>query len=35
MNEKEYEGLLFGEISAMTQANRLGPALETLFINQE
>ena len=35
MNEKEYEGLLFGEISAMTQANRLGPALETLLINQE
>lgn len=35
MNEKEYEGLLFGEISAMTQVNRLGPALETLLIHQE
>ena len=35
MNEKEYEGLLFGEISAMTQVNRLGPALETLLTNQE
>ena len=35
MNEKEYEGLLFGEISAMTQVNRLGLALETLLINQE
>jgi hypothetical protein len=33
MGEKEYEGLLFGEISAMTQVNRLGPALETLLKN--
>ena len=34
MDEKEFEGLLFGEISAMTQVNRLGPALETLLLNQ-
>jgi mannonate dehydratase len=27
MREKRFEGLLFGDISAMTQANRAGPAL--------
>ncbi len=31
MGEKKYEGLLFGEISAMTQINRAGPALVTLL----
>lgn len=29
MREPRYEGLLFGEISAITQINRVGPALET------
>jgi len=31
MDEPRYEGLLFGEISAITQINRAGPALETLI----
>lgn len=30
MEEKHFEGQLYGEISAMTQANRLGRALETV-----
>ena len=35
MDEEEYEGLLFGEISAMTQINRVGPALDTLISRQD
>jgi mannonate dehydratase len=31
MDDKQYEGRLFGEISAMTQLNRIGPALETVL----
>lgn len=31
MGEKRYEDLLFGEISAMTQLNRMGPALQTVL----
>ena len=31
MDEKRYEGLLFGEISAMTQLNRMGPALQAVL----
>jgi len=31
MGEPAYEGLLFGEISATTQVNRIGPPLETLL----
>jgi mannonate dehydratase len=31
MDDKRYEGRLFGEISAMTQLNRIGPALETIL----
>lgn len=31
MEEKKYEGRLFGEISAMTQLNRIGPALQTVL----
>jgi predicted TIM-barrel fold metal-dependent hydrolase len=31
MNEKQYEGLLFGEISAMTQFNRIGKPLTTIL----
>ena len=31
MDEKRYEGLLFGEISAMTQFNRLGKPLTTIL----
>ncbi|MBI4006538.1 MAG: amidohydrolase family protein [Gammaproteobacteria bacterium] len=31
MDEPRYEGLLFGEISAITQINRAGHALETLI----
>jgi len=30
MQEPRYEGLLFGDISAITQVNRVGPALETV-----
>jgi mannonate dehydratase len=29
MQEPQYEGLLFGDISAITQINRVGPGLET------
>lgn len=31
MNEKKYEGLVFGEISAMTQFNRAGRPLRTIL----
>ena len=31
MNEKQYEGLVFGEISAMTQFNRIGKPLTTIL----
>jgi hypothetical protein len=31
MNEKRYEGLLFGDISAMTQFNRAGRPLATVL----
>jgi len=31
MEKKKYEGLLFGEISAMTQINRFGEPLETIL----
>jgi hypothetical protein len=31
MDEKRYEGLLFGEISAMTQFNRIGKPLTTIL----
>ncbi len=31
MNEKRYEGLVFGEISAMTQFNRIGTPLTTIL----
>jgi predicted TIM-barrel fold metal-dependent hydrolase len=31
MNEKRYEGLVFGEISAMTQFNRMGKPLKTIL----
>jgi len=31
MEESRYEGLLFGELSAITQINRVGPALETVI----
>ena len=35
MDEKRYEGLVFGEISAMTQFNRLGPPLTTLLARED
>jgi predicted TIM-barrel fold metal-dependent hydrolase len=35
MNEKRYEGLLFGEISAMTQFNRLGKPLRTILARED
>lgn len=31
MDEPRYENLLFGDISAMTQSNRIGPALDTVL----
>ena len=31
MDEPRYEGLLFGDVSAMTQLNRIGPALDTVL----
>jgi len=34
MDEKRYEGLVFGEISAMTQFNRIGKPLQTI-LNRE
>ena len=35
MDEKRYEGLVFGEISAMTQFNRLGKPLTTILASKE
>jgi predicted TIM-barrel fold metal-dependent hydrolase len=35
MSEKRYEGLLFGEISAMTQFNRAGRPLHTILAREE
>ena len=31
MDESRYEGLLYGDVSAMTQLNRIGPALDTVL----
>jgi len=35
MDEKRYEGLVFGEISAMTQFNRLGKPLTTILERED
>ncbi len=35
MQEKKYEGLLLGEVSAMTQVNRLGKPLDSILKNQQ
>lgn len=35
MDEKRYEGLLFGEISAMTQFNRIGKPLTTVLERED
>jgi predicted TIM-barrel fold metal-dependent hydrolase len=35
MDDKRYEGLVFGEISAMTQFNRLGKPLRTILERQD
>ncbi|HJQ34620.1 MAG TPA: amidohydrolase family protein [Pyrinomonadaceae bacterium] len=35
MREKSYEGLLFGDISAMTQFNRIGEPLSTVIESEE
>jgi predicted TIM-barrel fold metal-dependent hydrolase len=35
MDEPRYEGRLFGDISAVTQANRFGPPLETLLARSD
>ena len=35
MNEKRYSGLLFGEISAMTQFNRSGKPLQTMLARED
>jgi predicted TIM-barrel fold metal-dependent hydrolase len=35
MEEKRYEGLLFGEISAMTQYNRVGDPLRTILERED
>ena len=35
MDEKRYEGLLFGEISAMTQFNRSGKPLRTILARED
>jgi len=35
MDEKRYEGLLFGEISAMTQFNRSGKPLQTMLARED
>ena len=35
MDEPRYDGLLFGEISAVTQVNRFGNALEVLLRREE
>lgn len=35
MNDKRYEGLVFGEISAMTQFNRIGHPLSTVLSRED
>ena len=35
MNEKRYEGLVFGELSAMTQFNRAGKPLRTMLARED
>jgi len=35
MDEQRYEHLLFGDISAMTQLNRIGPALQTVLTRDD
>lgn len=35
MDEKRYEGLVFGEISAMTQVNRIGKPLTTILERED
>jgi mannonate dehydratase len=35
MDEKRYEGLVFGEISAMTQFNRIGKPLHTILERED
>ncbi len=35
MDEKQYEGKLFGDISAVTQLNRIGPALQTIIVRDD
>ena len=35
MDEKRYEGLVFGEISAMTQFNRAGKPLQTILARDD
>jgi predicted TIM-barrel fold metal-dependent hydrolase len=35
MDDKKYEGLLFGEISAMTQFNRSGKPLQTILARED
>lgn len=35
MDEKRYEGLVFGEISAMTQFNRIGKPLQTIMERED
>jgi mannonate dehydratase len=35
MDEKRYEGLVFGEISAMTQFNRAGKPLRTMLARED
>mgnify|MGYP003288171412 CR=1 FL=1 len=35
MDEKRYEGLVFGEISAMTQFNRVGTPLHTILARED
>lgn len=35
MQEPRYEGLLFGDISAITQVNRVGPALDTAVMRED
>jgi len=35
MDEKRYEGLVFGEISAMTQFNRIGKPLQTVLERED
>lgn len=35
MSEQRYENVLYGDVSAMTQLNRLGPALQTVLIRDD